>query len=88
MENKALDIPHDLELKNRKDLHMTAINEVVSATTTAIHLKSVVGLITIIGNNLKIKNLNHSDKFIDIEGEINEIKYNQKKKKILQKVFK
>lgn len=88
MENKQILLPHDLELKSRKDLHITGIIEVISATTGAISLKTNAGPMTILGNTLKIKNLNNTEKHIDIEGEINEIKYSQKKKKILQKVFK
>ena len=81
-------ITHDIELKNRKDLHITGVLEVVSATSGLINLKTSAGLLIVGGSDLKIKNLLETEKKVDIEGLINEIKYNEKKKKLFEKVFK
>ena len=79
---------HDLELYSRKNLHITGVVEVISATTSLITTKTTGGPLAIHGSDLKIKNLNNTQQEVDIEGNINEIKYEVKKKKLLEKIFK
>ena len=94
MENKKstttqnVSLPHEISLKNRTDLKITGALEVLSATTSIIFTKTTTGALTITGDNLKIINLNNQEKTLEIQGMVNEIKYNQKKKKLLEKVFK
>ena len=80
-------LPHEINLNNRTELKITGVFEVVSATTSAIIAKTSAGGLAITGENLKILNLNNHEKTIEIRGVVNEIKYNQKKKKFLEKVF-
>lgn len=93
MENKQKNqlstlLNHNLELISRKKLHITGVNEVISATDKLISLKTECGPLSITGTDLKIINLFNVDKKVDVEGEINEIKYTEKKKKFFDKVFK
>lgn len=81
-------LPHHLELIDRKTLHITGILEVLNATESIINTKSSLGKLQITGSSLKIKNLSRETNEVDIEGEINEIKYNNTNKKIFQKLFK
>ena len=93
MENKKTTspvstLPHEIILNNRSLLKITGIIEVITATPVTILLKSSAGEIIINGESLKIQNLNNQDKTIEIQGIINEIKYNKKQKKLLEKIFK
>lgn len=88
MEQNSFTLPHDIELRSRKNLHITGVEEVTSATTTLINLKTCGGALSILGSDMKIKNLNHAEKEISIEGNIDELKYGSKKKKLFEKVFK
>lgn len=81
-------IPHEIILTNRSSLKITGVVEVVSATANVIFAKTSAGDLTVTGENLKILNLNNQEKTLDTQGVVNEIKYNQKKKKILEKIFK
>ena len=94
MENKKtgttqnVSLPHEINLNNRTDLKITGIIEVISATNLQVFAKTSAGDLLVCGENLKILNLNNQDKTLEIQGIINEIKYTQKKKKFLEKVFK
>lgn len=80
--------PHEIELKNRKQLKISGVLEVAMATTSLITLKTHNGVLSIGGADLKIKNLNEVEKKVEIDGNVYELKYNDKKKKLLSKVFK
>ena len=77
----------DIILHSRKELHVTGVIEVLSATTSLITIKSTLGGLFICGSDLKIKNLTSNSQEVDISGEISEIKYNTKKSKLFDKVF-
>ena len=81
-------IPHEINLVGRKKLHITGVFEVLSATPSSIQIKSAMGHLSIVGTDLKIKNLAENEKMVDIDGEVSEIKYQQGTKGILKKVFK
>lgn len=88
METNSNTLPHDIELHARKNLHITGVEEVTSATTSLINLKTNGGALSILGSDMKIKNLNHAEQEVSIEGNIDELKYGSKKKKFFEKVFK
>ena len=81
-------LPHEISMKNRTDLKISGVLEVISATNLNVSLKTSTGGLLISGENLKILNLNNQDKTLDVQGVVNELKYDQKKKKILEKLFK
>ena len=87
-QNNKNTLPSDIILKSRKELHISGVIEVVSATTSLITIKTSLGGLIIGGLDLKIKNLTATAQEVDITGDINEIKYSAKKRKLLQKVFK
>lgn len=88
MEQNSFTLPHDIELRSRKNLHITGVEEVTSATTSLISLKTNGGVLSVLGSDMKIKNLNHAEQEVSIEGNIDELKYGSKKKKFFDKVFK
>ena len=79
---------NDIILNDRKNLHITGVLEVISATKSLITMKTTGGNLSINGSEMKIKNLLNQQQEVDIEGFINEIKYDAKKKKFFEKVFK
>ena len=78
----------DIILHSRKELHVTGVFEIISATTNNITIKSTLGGLIVNGTDLKIKNLTSNSQEVDICGDINEIKYTSRKKKLFEKVFK
>lgn len=87
-QTKTLPADHKLELNSRKDLKMTGILEVVSATATEIYAKTECGPIIVTGNNLKVKSLLIDERILEVDGEITKIEYTKGKKNFLQKLFK
>ena len=85
---QAIDTPHEISLKNRNEMKITGVTEVLTATVQSIVIKTSAGVLAIGGENLRIQNLNKAEKTVELNGSINEIKYNQKKKKLFEKIFK
>lgn len=85
-QNKIID--HKIELNARKELKMTGVIEVISATTTEIVAKTDCGPIVITGANLKVKSLLIKEKILEADGEIAKIEYTKAKKNFFQKIFK
>lgn len=89
-EQKMVDkqTPHCLSLTNRSNINLSGIIEVISATDKEVILKTTIGSLNILGNGLKIKNLNSETKELSLLGEAYEIKYNKSKKLMFSKIFK
>ncbi len=80
--------PHEMIMKDRNQLKMTGVIEVISATSNLINTKTECGPLTILGHDLRVNLLDIESKIVEIIGEINEIKYIANKKSFFQKVFK
>ena len=80
-------LPNNIDLQNRRNLKITGVEEILTATPTEVVAKTTEGPLVITGGDMKIKNLNNEQKTVEIEGEINELKYSSKKKKFIQKIF-
>ncbi len=79
---------HKLELNARKNLKITGVIEVISATPTEIVTKTDCGPLSITGQNLKVKNLLIAEKILEAEGEIGKIEYSKSKKSFFSKILK
>ena len=79
---------HKLELNARKNLKISGVIEVISATPTEIIAKTDCGPIFISGQNLKVKNLLISEKIVETEGEVYKIEYSKSKKSFFSKILK
>ena len=90
MENNPAEknkIHENLKLINRKTLKMEGIIEVNTSSETLLSAKLKDTTITISGQNLKITKLDVNLGLLDIEGDINSIKYG-KSTNVFKRIFK
>ena len=73
----AVNLPHELNLSQRKKLTMTGALEVVSFEETYVVLKTALGTLTVLGENLQLKQLNPEGGNVAVEGEISALQYEQ-----------
>lgn len=88
MSENTKTIEHKLELNARRNLKITGVTEVISATASDIHTKTECGPLVVTGQNLKVKNLLIAEKILEIEGEIVKIEYSKAKKGFFSKIIK
>ena len=69
--------PHKLTLNERKNLTMTGVNEVVSFDENMIALRTGLGLLTVQGQELKLKTLSLEGGQVAVEGQISALVYEQ-----------
>ena len=70
-------MPHKLTLNERKALTMTGVAEVVSFDDRAVVLKTSLGMLTVHGQNLQLKQLSPDGGQVAVEGEISALVYAQ-----------
>ena len=73
----AVNLPHTLTLSERKKLTMTGALEVVSFDDSFVVLKTTLGTLTVLGENLQLKQLNPEGGNVAVEGEISALQYEQ-----------
>ena len=62
--------PHKLTLNERKNLTMTGVTEVLSFDETAVMMKTALGLLTVQGQDLKLKTLSLEGGQVAVDGHI------------------
>lgn len=77
---EELTMPHKLTLNERKYLTMTGVTEVVSFDENAVVLKTCLGLLTIHGQNLQLKNLSLEGGQVAVEGTMSAFLYEEPRK--------
>ena len=86
------DIVQNIILENRKTLHVTGVNDVLSFDDLIVILDTELGLLTIKGEKMKINKLNLDTKEISLDGYIWNIGYSSKEQNnntsIIKKLFK
>ena len=70
MMEDSIRLPHKLTLNERKTLTMTGVTEVVSFDDLAIVLRTGLGILTVHGQNLQLKNLSLEGGQVAVEGTI------------------
>lgn len=70
-------LPHDLILKDRQKLTLTAVTEVISFDETAVVLKTELGLLTVHGQGLQLKELSVEGGQTCVEGSISALLYEE-----------
>ncbi len=70
-------IPHKLTLNNRRELSLTGATEVVSFDENAVVLKTSMGLLTIHGRDLQLKNLSLEGGQVAVEGTVSAFIYEE-----------
>ena len=78
--NEEITIPHKLTLNNRKELHMTGVTEVISFDEQAVVVKTSMGLLTIHGQNLQLRNLSLEGGQIAVDGTLTAFVYEEPRK--------
>ncbi len=68
---------HKLELSERNKLTMTGVSEVVSFDETAVVLQTQLGLLTVHGQGLQLKNLSVDGGQVSVEGTIAALIYEE-----------
>ena len=69
--------PHRLSLNERKELTVTGVTEVVSFDEEAVVLKTTLGILTIQGSGLQMKNLSLDGGQVTVEGHIDALAYEE-----------
>lgn len=78
--NDEITMPHKLTLNSRKELSMTGVTEVVSFDETCVVLKTSMGLLTIHGQNLQLKNLSLEGGQLAVDGILTAFLYEEPRK--------
>lgn len=73
-------IPHKLTLNCRKELTMTGVSEVVSFDEHVVMIKTSMGLLTIHGDNLHLRNLSQEAGQVAVDGHLTAFIYEEPRK--------
>ena len=74
---EELVFPHKLTLNERKNLTMTGVSEVVSVDENTIQLRTGLGLLTVQGQELKLKTLSVEGGQVAVDGSIAALIYEE-----------
>ena len=69
--------PHKLTLNERKSLTMTGVTEVVSFEESMVVLRTSLGLLTVQGQELKLKTLSLEGGQVAVDGQISALVYEE-----------
>lgn len=74
---ETVSLPHKLTLTERKNMVMTGVMEVISFDENAVVLKTSLGLLTVHGQGLQLKNLSLEGGQVAVEGSISAFVYEE-----------
>ena len=74
---EAAQLPHKLTLTERKHMAMTGVTEVISFDENTVALKTALGLLTVHGQGLQLKNLSLEGGQVAVEGTISAFVYEE-----------
>lgn len=69
--------PHKLTLNERKSLTMTGVTEVLRFEETAVVLRTTLGLLTVQGQDLKLKTLSLEGGQVAVDGQMFALVYEE-----------
>ncbi len=72
-------MPHKLTLNDRERLTMTGVSEVVNFDDTAVSLRTSLGMLTVQGHGLKLRQLSEEGGQVAIDGRISALSYEEPK---------
>lgn len=77
-------------LNDRKNLFITGIKKVVSVSPDALFMELESSELCVYGDNMEVKKLDVENGTLEVEGKIDNIKYQNKKEKmgLIRKIFK
>lgn len=89
MDNQTISIKkHKIVCDDRKNLCITGISKVENTSENQVVCFINDNNLTILGKNMHVKKLDVTEGILEIEGEINEIKYCQERKPFFKRMFK
>ena len=77
MTQDSISLPHKLTLNERKQLTLSGVTEVVSFDDETVVLKTSLGVLTVHGQNLQLKNLSFDGGQVAVDGSIHALVYEQ-----------
>jgi sporulation protein YabP len=78
--NEEITTPHKLTLNCRKELKLTGVTEVIRFDENTVVLKTSMGLLSIHGRDLQLKNLSLEGSQAAVEGSIAALLYEEPRK--------
>lgn len=76
---EELALPHKLTLNEREKLTLTGVHEVVSFDDATVILRTSLGMLTVQGRELKLKNLSQDGGQVTVDGKISALSYEEPK---------
>lgn len=70
-----MNVRHDVAMYDRKKASVSGVKEVISFDSNEILLETTRGILGFCGENLHVKRLTLEKGEVDLEGDINELKY-------------
>lgn len=77
MNEDSIRLPHKLTLNERKGLTMTGVTEVVSFDDSAVVLRTGLGILTVHGQQLQLKNLSLDGGQVAVDGTVSALIYEE-----------
>ena len=88
MEEGNLQLPHKLTLSERSSLTMTGVTEVVSFDDSAVILKTHLGTLHVLGENLVLKTLSVEGGQVAVDGHVSSLVYEEPRpERLLRRLF-
>ena len=81
MTEQNFQLPHKLTLDERQKLTMTGVTEVISFDDSAVVLKTVLGTLEVLGEQLKLKTLSLDGGQVAVDGHISALYYEEPREK-------
>lgn len=73
----VLQLPHKLTLNQREDLSLSGVSEVVSFDDSSVILKTHLGILTVLGQDLVLKTLSLEGGQVAVSGHISSLSYEE-----------
>lgn len=77
MTDERIQLPHKLTLNERKNLTMSGVTEVISFDDTAVVLRTGLGVLTVHGQELQLKNLSLDGGQVTVDGAVAALIYEE-----------
>lgn len=77
MAQEEITMPHKLVLNERAQLTMSGVTEVMSFDDTAVVLRTALGVLTVQGSQLQLKNLSLDGGNVAVDGSIAALHYEE-----------
>lgn len=77
MMDNSIRLPHKLTLNERNNLSVSGVSEVVSFDDTAVVMRTDLGMLTVHGQQLQLKNLSLEGGMVAVEGNVAALIYEE-----------